>query len=541
MQLHEAFGMTISRRVALPALASRGTRAIVPFPRNSRPMVWCRFLLEMRNMKLELAAVYDLAALPVVRSFVLESSRAFGASEKELARLELAAEEAAAHIISSYPFDSEDEFKITFEGVDGKLRIEFWNQGVPVDVDSLDVYRAEEPETALEGLEVFLLRRLVDEVYFLNHGSGGWSTVLEQRLEKFRTPAMTKPPDGKKLADGEKANAAREKLEVSAATPEDAQGITQLAYFTYRYTYAKTDFYYPEVLRERIEAKRIISFVARGVDSGKVVAHSAFVISEACRGVAEACSIMTHPDYRGNPGLLRLVRCQTGYRMDPANGIDLVEVNLVTTHTGSQRLTDKFGYKPTALKLSVHGRTELIGLEERACARRESLLYAVSYTDPGRWSFPVYVPREHSDMVRRIFDELGVSADIRADSAEREGDTRQRLTVRERDGFALLEFDRLGKNWFEVGRNKLKNLREEGISTAHLTFPMWEPLPENLDGILMERGFFFGGVLAETPDRWRLLYVFLEELKADFNEIKVRAPLADELKKYVEGVYEQVL
>ena len=63
-------------------------------------------------MKSSLATYHDLRSIGVVRAYVVETGRFFGADATELKELELAAEEAAGFIIEALRPDREEPFEI---------------------------------------------------------------------------------------------------------------------------------------------------------------------------------------------------------------------------------------------------------------------------------------------------------------------------------------------------------------------------------------------------------------------------------------------
>jgi anti-sigma regulatory factor (Ser/Thr protein kinase) len=83
-------------------------------------------------MKTSLICEYDISALPVITAFVKGGASAVGASQGEAGHIELAAEEVAVHVISSYleQFDSES-FVISCETKDSGLLFSFEDKGFP--------------------------------------------------------------------------------------------------------------------------------------------------------------------------------------------------------------------------------------------------------------------------------------------------------------------------------------------------------------------------------------------------------------------------
>jgi len=232
-------------------------------------------------MNLSLKVHYRLAAIPMIRSFVVESAVYYGADSKEVFELGMAAEEAAEHIITTYPAAEADApFDIFCEEKDDFLRFVFSNTGLPVNVDAIPEYDVSNPETSIDGLQFFLLEKLTDNFRFVNLGTGGWQTILDKKLKCLKTHGLENSGNTEV-----ESSLPSKKLEFSVAAPEDAYEITKLAYYTYRYSYAKKAFYYPELLQEELAKQHIISLIVSD-ENGMAVPGSGM------------CDLFIYPGYR---------------------------------------------------------------------------------------------------------------------------------------------------------------------------------------------------------------------------------------------------
>ncbi len=319
-------------------------------------------------MKMALKTTYQIKAIPIIRSFIEETAKYYGANKSEYDELKLATEEAAEHIIVNYPKEQQDFFEIFCIVENNIFRVVLSNTGVPVDNKNIPKYKVENPSDSIDGLKFFLIKKLTDNFYFLNLGSEGWQTVLEKKLLARSSNKIESEKNSKPKTNN------REDLVVSLASPEDAYQITKLAYFTYHYSYAKTVFYYPEVLSESLKNKTVISFIAK-TSSGEVVIHSSLLRSPYSPEIVEAGALMSNPEFRRNRGLILIIKKQIGFCTQSEHGIKIVESNLVTAHTGSQRVTKASQFFPFALKISAHKRVEFISIESET--QRETLLYAI--------------------------------------------------------------------------------------------------------------------------------------------------------------------
>jgi anti-sigma regulatory factor (Ser/Thr protein kinase) len=484
-------------------------------------------------MKLE--TIYSLPAIPIIRNFVVETAKFYGAESRESADLECAIEEAAEHIITNYPQDSNGIFEISCETNPEKrlLRIILGNKGLPVDAKNIPEYVIENPEDSIDGLKFFLIKKFTDNFYFVNCGQDGWQTVLEKQLLNFsekHSPEVTagKNPD----AD---ANPDSTKTTIALARPEDAYAITKLAYYTYRYTYAKTVFYYPEVLKESLENDNVVSFVAKN-SAGEIVAHSAYIRSAACREIGEAGALMSHPAFRRSTAVMRLVKKQHQFPIDEDTGMIIIESNLVTTHTGSQRITSLMDFTPMALKISVHKRARFIAIESSAPEQRESFLYSIWLPRGMPASSTIYVPECHREMITRLIVNAKLKLALKTDTTAQPNTDSDRLKVKKNPdhSLAILQGGLNGAHACHDLKIIVKQLCIEGFTTIHLELYADKPLTPEIDAELTAAGFFFAGIVPSTPEKWMILYIYLNNQKIDFAEINLCDAIAIELRDYIQ-------
>jgi len=482
-----------------------------------------------------LQTVYDPNVLQIIKKFVTESARFFGADSRETTELELAIEEAAMLIISAYPDGRQDIFQISAEGTDGLFKLVLNNMGLPVDTEHLPEYTIENPEESIDGLQLHLITNLIDNFYFHNRGSKGWQTVLEKKLAGFRDPASAAQNTENSAS---RKSVAREKLTVSLATPGDAYEITKLAYYTYHYSFAKTTFYYPELLQKALEQKRIISFIVKN-PGGEVVAHCAYLRSSSCSELAEIGGLMSSPAYRRSTAGIRMLRMQYNYLIKNDLGIILTESKLVTCHTGSQRITKGYKLTPFALKISVHEQSDFIDMDNISTRQRETLL--CSYWAPHglKDTIRLYIPEAHAALITSLMALPELPLVIRTETYSPTAEHCRLLIEKHRkEQLAVLEITEFGVNWAAELQKTVYQLAIEQFITFHLSVPASTPVPEGLERELVALGFFFSGIHAKTPQNWLLLYTCLNNQAFDFAEIKLTDPVAISLHAHIRTCYE---
>ncbi len=478
-------------------------------------------------MKMALKTTYQIKAIPIIRSFIEETAKYYGANKSEYDELKLATEEAAEHIIINYPKEQQGFFEIFCIVENNVFRVVLSNTGVPVDKKNIPKYKVEDPSDSIDGLKFFLIKKLTDNFYFLNLGSEGWQTVLEKKL-LARSSNKTDKTESEENSKPKANN--REDLVVSLASPEDAYQITKLAYFTYHYSYAKTVFYYPEVLSESLKNKTVISFIAK-TSSGEVVIHSSLLRSPYSPGIVEAGALMSNPEFRRNRGLILIIKKQIGFCTKSEHGIKIVESNLVTAHTGSQRVTKASQFFPFALKISVHKRVEFISIESET--QRETLLYAI-WTPFGLEQITLNTPEIHHTFIKQTFKNAQLQVTLSSNTfIPKREQSKFNIDKKEVDNFAILTIEETGKNWVIEMKKVIRELNAENFITFHLHFPAWKKIPVDFENQLNLLGFFFSGVIPHTPQNWWLNYTRLDNQKFDFDKVLTEGENATQLRDYI--------
>ena len=480
-------------------------------------------------MTTQLSTYHDIQAIGIIRSFVAETARFFGADMQELQQLELASEEAAVFIINALIPDRDEHFTITCQPLANGLSFHFEIKGIPVDEENLPVYDSKNPTDSMDGLPFFLIESLTNVVQFQNRGSEGWVLIFEKRLKAFKPLQLQQETDPEVLK-----RCAKEKLPVTIAQPEDAYALSKLTYFTYRYSYVKEIFYYKKELKEALSTGKIIAFIGKNSEE-EVVINSAFFRSPYCDAIAEAGMLMSRPEYRMNRALLRLTRMQLQYIKEGDSGIRVLYAKLVTAHTRSQRLLMAYDFIPTALRLSVHDQAEFVGLETEEVGR-ESLLYALT-APKGFEPTTLYVPQKHYEITSNLLDSVEVF-NISTQAGEiKSAQTKGIIEKKEEDRSGSITITELGKEWHKWLRNHLNECDNDGLITIHLHIPVDQPLPDDMDEKLLEMGLFYSGVMMKTLQRWEIVYTLLQGQHFDFDSVVLCEEKAMTLHDYMRQEY----
>lgn len=491
-------------------------------------------------MNVSLKVTYRTTWLPIICSFVGETARAYGADDTERDRLHLAAEETAMHIMESIPHDElEDAFEVTCVPHGDGVEFVFNNLGPPINVAALPVYDSETPEASLDGLRLFLARKMVDRLEFINQGRDGWRTTFFKRLQAMKPPAA--PAQVADVPSPEAAPAPVEPVTSCIARSEDAFEIVQMAYQNYRYSYANESFYFAEKLELDLASGRVVSFISRA-KSGPIVGHIALFKNDRSPTVREVGAVMVRPDYRRSRALLSLLKTTLRHQSENPEILDHYTSNLVTAHTLSQKLAATMGLKPMALHVSTHARARFLGIQ--TTTSRESNLYAISVQRP-QPPVPLAVPPEHAGLAGRLFANLGLTV-VEAVAPECDPSAPVAAPVwtaryDARSNYATLAVDGYGADFASALRSEVYKISLEKADTLALRLPAWLPLPPDLDAELRRQSFFFCGFVLRDASHWYLAYARLLQQHFTFDDIQVFDPLAEELKAYVSGCHQKLI
>jgi hypothetical protein len=485
----------------------------------------------MRGKYMILETLYDVRCLDIIKSFIVETAKYYGANKKECFELALATEESAIFIIDNYPPNRKDIFKISAEFKNNIFKVIFNNMGVPVDEEGLQEleYDIKNPNDTIDGLKFFLIEKLTNKFYFENKGNAGWQTILEKKLLE---PLYEKDEEINSFVT-------KEKLDISLATPQDTYDITKLAYYTYSYSYAKTFFYYPEVLKNLLRNKDIISHIVKNT-KGEVVAHIALVKSPDSPYLAESAAMMVLPEYRKTTALLRLSKTQYKDLQNKTFGFKAYYTNLVTSHNLSQRLVIHFDLSAFALKLSVHEQSEIINIDTGE-PQRETHLYSFSLVDKDINAVYIFLPSIHNDIVEKLFKSAFFPVNIFNETLKKiEENSEINLNKLEDYLTAEIKVEKYGNDLYKILKSEINDLFAEGYKTVFLKIPSYSALPENFEDNINKLGFFFSGMIAETLDKWHILYTLINNQKFYFENIKLYADISKELCEYIEKEYNKV-
>jgi len=123
--------------------------------------------------------------LDEIRELVGEAARQLGFSDKEIYSIQLAADEASSNIIEhAYEGIKGGRLEIDLSTSDNRLKIVMRDHGKPFDPASVPEpnVKADLSERKIGGLGLYLMRKLMDEVFYESSPEAGNILTMIKRL-----------------------------------------------------------------------------------------------------------------------------------------------------------------------------------------------------------------------------------------------------------------------------------------------------------------------------------------------------------------------
>ena len=499
--------------------------------------------------------------LALIQGHVRDVARTMGFPAKDILTLELAAEEAFQNICThAYPDGTPGDMLVKGELLEGELRLEFIDEGLPFDPALLQrLPRRAESETA--GLGMKLIHHAVDEVRWVNRGRQGKALCLVKQLPRDDTPGggsdapFAQPAvhlDSATHANqaaipsqaserSEASEAPEQPLEIRPLQPEDALPVARLFWLTYGYSYKNEAFYRPEGLLDLVARGVLVSYVAVSSD-GEVVGHAGLLRPEPVP-MAEMALLVVSPAYRGRGLMNRFFSVLTDRARK--SGLFGLALNPVTSHPVSQRNVINLGGRPCGLDLAAcpPRQFKAMGLEDGP-RHRESYLHGFLYLMNPPTALAAFVPERHRRITERIYENLGRPLRPHIDSLET-GEGSKESPGEKTSGVYTVSFDRGllkgvvrisvadARQWPEILRAGTDLLDIAGAEVVHIDLPLAQRATALLCELAEAAGFFFAGVWPHAAQDGDMLRLSRLAAPLDMNLLRLHSDFAHELAEYV--------
>jgi hypothetical protein len=289
---------------------------------------------------------------------------------------------------------------------------------------------------------------------------------------------------------------------------EDCESLARCVWRVYRYSYVADYLYHPDRVWSLVEAGSLRSWVAVDGD-GEVVGHLGLLIEEPDTRVADASLALTDPRYRHHHVMEDVGRLMA----DAVEDLELVGTfaEAVTTHTITQRGMVRQGGVETGVLLGfIPATMSYRGIMEDLGGNRQSAVlgYHPVRVTPQR---SVTLPDRYADELRRVYRAAGLDR-VEVPATAADGPTELRIEVDGPRQLATLVVTRPGSDVVDVIDRHRRQLCAAGMELVYAELPLGDPASAAAVDGLVERGFFYGGVIPELRDDdvLRLQYLDVE-------------------------------
>ncbi|WP_028894325.1 GNAT family N-acetyltransferase [Syntrophorhabdus aromaticivorans] len=443
-------------------------------------------------------------------------------SEPARNAIEIAAEEALTNVIQhAFEEKADETFKLSVSISSEDFKITIHEKGMPFDPDGVADYNPGKIEIAqqADGLGLYLMKRMMDDVIFENLGREGKSLTLIKRFDEAQKRQITETNRNRTLVkDGAAIPSEKDFYEIRPFRPEDALEISRCAYRAYGYTY-EPYIYYPEKIIEMNRSGKLRSFIASGKDSGEIMGHIALKFKNPDDRIAETGVAFVKPEYRKS-GILKSMMefCHI-----KANELKLYGLSgrAVTSHIYSQKAADSFGYKPCGIMLGLFpSDVDFRAISGRVIQKESGVLLYMNIS--GKDIRKVYAPSHYKNILSGIFDPLCISVQFNeegtisaAGKSEIDVNTDSVLNISD------VEVCRIGSGLILELRKILHSLCLRHVDAIFLHISIEDAEAPRIIEQAEHFGFFFCGVLPfglnNTHD---MIMQYMNNLDIDYDIIK---------------------
>ncbi len=431
---------------------------------------------------------------------------------------------AVARAVYARGFDVPDEaaLDVTVLRLGHRAVVRIDDLGLPFNAAAEDALDLDVITEALRG-------GWIDTMAHESRGRQGNRTVLVRHLDPghdHRDGARPVRDVPTEVADAGESLA--HDLEVLSRRAEltDVEGICQLAWRTYGYSYQHDEYYQPERLAAMLRSGQQASFVVVTPD-GEIVGHSAVLLDHPDDVIVEGGRAMVDPRFRGHH--LMGASHERMVEWMRANDILALEGAAVTAHTRSQ--SDR---PVTSIQLGFLPAIEFRGIEGSEVPHREAVAGGIVPVVP----IPdqaVVLPARDAAMIQEIYAQNDLPRTAAAGRPPVGGSRTELALEAHADlGHAVITCTRIGVDLPAEVRARVAAVTRGGLAVVYADVPLDQPEASWAADVLHAEGFVFAGVLPlALAGTDAVRYQWLGPTVVDRADIHLKHPFARTLLDYV--------
>jgi len=500
-----------------------------------------------QNDVLRLSLPPDLSYLHLAQMVIREMAQKIGFTGNDLSQIDLASEEAVSNVMVHAFADQEREnFELICERAPLGMKITIKEKGLPFDPRQIPDYCPSEDidKMSASGMGVFLMKKLMNEVYFRNLGMEGKETQMVKYLPARNIDSYL---SAKELAEAETGEVSdmeipstslpiRERIvyKVRRMEPAEAVEIARCAYKSHGYTFFDDHIYYPERIIELNKTDEMISAVAVTED-GIFMGHAALVYPSLETRIAEYTFVFVNQEYRGHGCMKRIADFL--FQCPKKKSLDGVYVYSVTNHEFTQRGIARFGIRDCGLLLASSPETWVFKGIESDQVQRISVALSFKYlTAPA--TLTLYPPARHQPIIAHLYQNIGAPNHRFLNPDENfqqhlpaEAEILTDVLMTENCG--EIHVVSYGDNVRHEVRKTLRELCLKNVAAIQLFLNLKDPITFFMTVEFEKMGFFFAGILPLALVGDALILQYLNNVRIDYDKIVLYTDEARQIRDYV--------
>lgn len=461
-----------------------------------------------------------------------------GFSEEDIYKIQLSLEETIGTIIyngfAEWEISPSLDIYVSISDPYGiVIRIE--DKGMPFDPFSAPHH---DTNQTLEDVQIFgfglkLVKGMMDRVEYLNLGKDGKSTLLTKYCP---APApIPEPADRSGARREERHDDLKVPLEftVRRLKREEAIEVSRCAYKSHGYTFFDDVIYYPEKIWDLNEKDLMISAVAV-TRHNEFMGHGAVLLPEPGARTGEITFVFVDEKFRQNDCLGRIADLLIKTALE--KNFTGIYCYAVSNHVISQKASAHVGFHSLAILLATAPKTWVFkGITENLTQRISYIIFFqyLHRPKPRR----IYSPARHAQIIRQFYSTLGASHIIEETSGDMGGNLEEpsviTMKIDEMAGCAELWIFRAGPDIECELSNALRKLCTGGIASIALFVSMEDQTAQRYTEAFERMGFFFSGILPETPIGDALILQYLNNIDIDYTAINILPGEPEMLLNYI--------
>ncbi len=470
-------------------------------------------------------------------AFIRATAASCGFSDSALNDIEISAEEALTNVIKhAFEGDSDETFKLSVRFTEADFLITVYEKGMPFSPDNVTEFTPEKLQDTLEvdGLGVYLMKKMMDEVLFENLGRDGKSLTLVKHIQDSQAKAVVENCGNEALVKGRADTVTGDSAyEIRPFRPEDALEISRCAYKAYGYTY-EPYIYYPEQIIEMNQLGTLRSFVATGTNNNEIMGHLALKYKNTTDRIAELGVAFVKPDYRNSGIFNSLVQ----FCHEQAAKLQLYGtfVRAVTSHIGSQKVADNMGYVVCGVFLGLFpDDVDFKALTGKIKQKESGLqLYRPLLGEAER---DIYLSLRHRDRILDMFRSFNLSVQhLESSIVPTKDQSLIQVAIIPVLNVAEVEVSAIGGDIMHELESTKHALCLKHVDAIFLHLDLENPYSPFVVQQCEKLGFFFSGVLPfGLNNKHELILQYMNNLEIKYDMIKPYSKSAVALLDYVKS------